>query len=158
MQYELCRHIRTNGLRCKSPALNTANWCFYHDNLHRRHRSFRHTEATRGYLCPGQHIQLDTLEDRESVQVALSVVINALAVGHLDTKRATALLYGLQLASMNAATLHNAPPPSETVRTATETPEGLALAEPALAEPTLYTNKELADEYYDEDEDEEDDD
>ena len=79
MQYELCRHIRTNGLRCKSPALHKSAWCFYHGNLHLRHRAYRHTEATRGYLIPGQHIQLTALEDRESVQVALSVVINALA-------------------------------------------------------------------------------
>ena len=57
MQYELCRHIKTNGLRCQDAAL---------------------TEATRGYLIPGQHIELTALEDHEedheSVQVSLGVV------------------------------------------------------------------------------------
>jgi hypothetical protein len=36
------------------------------------------------------------------VQLALSVVVNALAAGDLDPQRARALLYGLQLASSNA--------------------------------------------------------
>ncbi len=30
MQYPLCRHIRTNGLRCKSPALTEAPYCYFH--------------------------------------------------------------------------------------------------------------------------------
>ena len=73
MQYELCRHIKTNGLRCQDAAL---------------------TEATRGYLIPGQLIELTALEDheedRKSVQVSLSVVINALATEQpLEIKRAT---------------------------------------------------------------------
>ena len=102
MQYLLCRHIKTNGLQCQAPSLSEGQWCYFHSRLHQRHSAFRHTPATRGYLIPGQHIELTTLEDRESVQVALSVVINALATGQLEPRRATALLYGLQLASSNA--------------------------------------------------------
>ena len=112
MQLALCRHIKTNGTRCKAPSLTDGLWCYFHSRLHQRHQTFRHTEATRGYLVPGQHIELSALEDRESVQVALSVVINALATGKLDIKRATALLYGLQLAStMPEASTPNPPPP-----------------------------------------------
>ncbi len=90
MPLPLCRHIKTNGTRCKAPSLTEGHWCYFHHRLHQRHRAFRPTEATRGYLIPGQHIELTALEDRESVQVALSVVINALATGQLDIKRATA--------------------------------------------------------------------
>jgi hypothetical protein len=128
MSYPLCRHIRANGRRCRAAALTTSTWCFFHRSLHQSHRRFHHTEATRPYLIPGQHIELTPLEDRESVQIALSTVINALAVGQLETARATALLYGLQLASMNAARLvplHS----HETVRTAVEDPEGHSVAE-----------------------------
>ncbi len=78
MQYTLCRHIKTNGTRCKAPSLTDGFWCYFHHHLHQRHTTFRHTEATRSYRIPGQHIELTALEDRESVQVALSVVINAL--------------------------------------------------------------------------------
>jgi hypothetical protein len=130
MQYELCRHVKTNGLQCKAAALNGGIWCYFHHRLHQRHSAFRPTEATRGYLVPGQHIELAALEDRESVQLALSVVINALATGQLDIKRATALLYGLQLASNNARGLYTEPSAASTVRTIEPSPEGLDLAEP----------------------------
>jgi hypothetical protein len=130
MQFTLCRHIKTNGTRCKSPSLTDALWCYFHHRLHQRHHAFRSTEATRGYLIPGQHIELTALEDRESVQVSLSVVINALATGQLEIKRATALLYGLQLASHNARGLQTEPYAANTVRAIEPSPEGLDLAEP----------------------------
>jgi hypothetical protein len=130
MQYELCRHVKTNGLQCKAAALAGGIWCYFHHRLHQRHSAFRPTAATRGYLIPGQHIELAALEDRESVQVALSVVINALATGQLDIKRATALLYGLQLASNNARGLYTEPGATNTVRAIEPSPEGLDLAEP----------------------------
>jgi hypothetical protein len=130
MQYERCRHIKTNGLQCKAAALAGGIWCYFHNRLHQRHAAFRPTQATRAYLIPGQHIELTALEDRESVQVALSVVINALATGQLDIKRATALLYGLQLASNNARGLYTEPGATNTVRTIEPSPEGLDLAEP----------------------------
>jgi hypothetical protein len=130
MQYELCRHIKTNGLQCKGAALAGGIWCYFHHRLHQRHSAFRTTQATRGYLIPGQHIELTALEDRESVQVALSVVINALATGQLDIKRATALLYGLQLASNNARGLYTEPCAANTVRAVEPSPDGLDLAQP----------------------------
>jgi hypothetical protein len=162
MTYRLCRHIKTNGLQCHSPALDDGQWCYFHHRLHGRHEKYRPTEDTRGYLIPGQHIELTALEDRESVQVALSVVINALATGQLDIKRATALLYGLQLASNNARGLHFEPGPANTVRTIEPSPEGLDLAEPgAVCEvadtpgtPLLWEGFEDDDNDEDEEEDE----
>jgi len=150
MQYSLCRHIKTNGLQCQSPSLSSSDWCYFHTRLLQRHTSFRHTPATRGYLIPGQHIELTALEDRESVQVALSVVINALATGHLETKRATALLYGLQLASMNTARLQLKPYAPDVVRTLQSTPDGLDLAEPATL--TFLPDEEVDDEENEEEE------
>jgi len=154
MELPLCRHIRTNGLRCKSPALIGAIYCFFHARLHERHSNYRHTAVSRGYLIPGQHIQLTTLEDRESIQVALSVVINALATGNLDSRRATALLYGLQLASSNAVGLDLTPYPTSVVRAAESTPDGLDLAEPgATLDLTLRNDDEDDDEDNEEDDD-----
>jgi hypothetical protein len=130
---QTCRHIKTNGTRCGSPSLTESQWCYFHQRLHQRHASFRHTEATRGYLIPGHHLELTALEDPESVQLALSLVINALATGHLETNRATALLYGLQLASINATRLQLEPYPPSVVRSVTSSPDGLDLAHPATA-------------------------
>jgi hypothetical protein len=132
MQYTLCRHIKANGLQCQSPNLHTEPWCYFHSRLHQRHTPFRYSEAARGYLIPGRDIQLSALEDRESVQVALSVVINALATGQLETSRATALLYGLQLASSNAARLNTKPYPPEVVRSVDSSPDGLDCAQPGI--------------------------
>jgi hypothetical protein len=155
MPYDLCRHIRTNGLRCQSPSLNRTTWCFYHGTLHARHQVFRHTEATRGYLIPGQHIELAALEDRQAIQLALSIVINALATGQLETRRATALLYGLQVASANAAHLDDTS--HQQVQTATQTSEGLDLAQPEQGELPHYNPEDYVDDD-DDDDDEEDDD
>jgi hypothetical protein len=130
MQYELCRHVKTNSLQCKDAALAGGIWCYFHHCLHQRHSAFRPTQATRGYLVPGQHVELSALEDRESVQVAHSVVINALAIGQLDIKRATALLYGLQLASNNARGLSTEPFAANVVRAIELSPDGLDLAQP----------------------------
>ncbi|HEY9138944.1 MAG TPA: hypothetical protein VIM67_11780, partial [Terriglobus sp.] len=56
---------------------------------------------------PNQALDLGPLEDRTSVQMAISTVLNALAAGRLDKSRATALLYGLQLASTNCIRRHS---------------------------------------------------
>jgi hypothetical protein len=154
MQYDLCRHIKTNGTRCKAPSLTGGTWCYFHSRLHQRHNSYRN-DATRSSLFPGHHIELTALEDRESIQVALSVVINALATGNLEPKRASTLLYGLQLASNNARGLHAEPFASEAVRTVEPSPEGLDLAEPGAVAETddLYTFNEDEE---DDDEDEND--
>jgi len=63
-----------------------------------------------------------------------------------DSRRATALLYGLQLANSNAATLNLMPYAPDVVRTAESTPDGLDLAQFAL--------QNQDDEYGDEDDEE----
>ena len=147
MPYLLCRHIHTNGMQCHSPALTGGLHCYFHDRLYQRHSGFRFTPATRGYLLPGRDIQLAPLEDRASIQVALSVVINALATGNLETKRATALLYGLQIASSNSLRLDLSSRDPNRVRTAETTPDGVDLAQPgATYDPPNLTWDEFDDE------------
>ena len=156
MQYPLCRHIKTNGIQCQAPSLTDANHCYFHTRLYQRHNGFRQTQAAPEH--PGQHIHLAPLEDRESVQVALSVVINALATGQLEPKRATALLYGLQLASFNAASLQLRPLPREIVRDVESSPDGLDLAEPGAFAEILDLHDTSADSDDDDDDDDEDED
>ena len=33
----LCRHIKTNGIRCQSAALSGESFCYFHERLHRDH-------------------------------------------------------------------------------------------------------------------------
>ena len=124
MSYNLCRHIKTNGKVCRSPALTDHSFCYFHQKLRRRHRdltapSTRPVEITheivydpRGYPVPQPlptaaitpitaELDLPLLEDRESVQVAISLVVSAIARNRIDPRRAATILYGLQLASNN---------------------------------------------------------
>jgi hypothetical protein len=154
MKLDLCRHIKTNGLRCKSPAVTETVYCYFHTRLHRHHAAFRPQGEAARYVIAGQHVQLLALEDRESVQTALSVVINALALGQLETRRATALLYGLQLAAINAAKLNTQPYAPNIVRSIDSSPEGLDLAEPKTT--IEFLNEQESEEDDDEDEEDED--
>jgi hypothetical protein len=38
METAICRHIKTNGRRCKSPSLGLSAFCYFHSRLHRRHK------------------------------------------------------------------------------------------------------------------------
>lgn len=130
MQYALCRHIKTNGTQCEAPSLSESQWCFFHTRLHQRHNRFRPIPVTTDSILRTQPVHLSALEDRDSVQVALSVVINALASGQMESRQATALLYGLQIASSNLARRSPDPSPAKVVVSAEPTTEGEYLAEP----------------------------
>ena len=130
MQYPLCRHIMTNGTQCEAPALKEEQWCFFHSRLHQRHHRFRPIPTVTDSITRIQPVHLSALEDLESIQVALSVVINALASGQMETRQATGLLYGLQIASTNVVRLSPKPSPPKVVVTAEPTPDGHYLAEP----------------------------
>ncbi len=125
MPYELCRHIKSNGQRCHSPAASGEDWCFFHARLHFRHRAIRSAnpkiEVNKLYLPP--------IEDRESIQVAASLLVAALSTGHLDEKRATAILRALQLASKNLSEFPiTEPRPESIVSSYQPTLDGIELA------------------------------
>jgi hypothetical protein len=149
-----CRHIRTNGRRCCSPALQTSAFCYYHGRSIQRHASISpapdatptiihplNTDAERqrnpiiaeyyaGVPTNPGPLSLDfpALEDRESIQVAISMLLSALGQNRLDSKRAGAMLYGLQVASSNAQKLNNEPGFNKVVRSALVDPTGQELA------------------------------
>ena len=129
MSTKFCRHIRVNGERCASLALTNQVFCYYHVELERRHHRCSRSRETQSAILhpmtlqdgsqrdpifaepsdPPFQLHLPTLEDRHSIQVALSVVITALAEGRIDPRRASMLFYGLQVASSNAHKLNPAP-------------------------------------------------
>lgn len=97
---ELCNHVKANGVCCDSPALKDEPYCFFHKST--RERTKRLRRAARLKLP----LQLPVLEDRETIQLAIGDVLNALLAGHIDHKTAGLLLYGLQTAAGNAKDLH----------------------------------------------------
>jgi hypothetical protein len=89
-----CQHIKVNGTQCGSPALRDSKHCYYHIRYH-----WPELEA-----LPNNNelrISLPTLEDANSIQVALANVMERLVMQEIDHKTAALLLYALQTASMN---------------------------------------------------------
>jgi hypothetical protein len=119
-----CRHLKTNGTQCQSPSMEYSEYCYFHERLHQRHKNYRFSQATEQAVFPAFGVRLHALEDAESIQLAISLVVNALAIGNLETQRATAILYGLQLASSNVRNLAE-PKPHEIVREIATTHDGL---------------------------------
>ncbi|MGH9595857.1 MAG: hypothetical protein ACRD3K_03575 [Edaphobacter sp.] len=148
MQATICRHIKTNGRQCKSPSLGLSAFCYFHSRLHRRHRNL--VENSSPLIETGSNpaasasgaaqtlpdyaaqdaveLDLPPVEDAESIQVALSLLIAALARNRITAKRAAVLLYGLQLASTNARSITIEPSASSIARALTRTKSGLDLA------------------------------
>ncbi len=147
MSYPICRHIRINGDRCGSPALRNQPLCYYHDRAHRHHHDTitakgapTRLEHTNGrflepteieYYAPVEgplKLDLPPLEDLDSIQFALSLLLTAIAQNRIAPSRAGRLIYGLQLASKNARRLLRSPAPIQFVTETTVDELGHQLA------------------------------
>lgn len=138
MQYDLCRHIKSDGLQCRAIALTDAHFCYFHQRLNRGHDLYRSTMVGKKSLMERGHIiALPPLEDRVSIQLALSEVINALACNFIDIPRANALLHGLKLAAYNARGLEIIAQPTAVVHTYSPAPGMLDSVAVDLAPPGL---------------------
>jgi hypothetical protein len=109
MSYPICRHIKTTGLQCQAPALLAHRFCYFHNRQASRHGNYRPNAKLDPFFEPGRHIRLNPIEDRSSLQMALSQTINALATGQIELKHAKAILYGLQLAAQSMRDLEAHP-------------------------------------------------
>jgi hypothetical protein len=89
----LCRHTKTDGHLCQSPALRTSAFCHYHQKLRRT----RPRTLTAGPgLSPNV---LYPLRRAESIHDALSMVFTGLASGKIDPKLGGKMVRALRLAS-----------------------------------------------------------
>jgi len=90
-----CRHTKTNGIRCGSPAVRGQSFCYYHAQMRAHERRRSSAEARE---LP---VQLPPLEDAHSIQLALMEVGHAVITDRISEKKAGLLLYMLQTASIN---------------------------------------------------------
>jgi hypothetical protein len=120
-KYPICRHIKTNGHRCQSPAILSSVFCYYHRYFLRSHEAASAPKApplrpeTVQYLldngqnpaqfAPSPAISYPPLEDAESIQISISLLFAAIAARQIDSAQARNLLYALQLASFNVRAL-----------------------------------------------------
>ncbi|MGA9585464.1 MAG: hypothetical protein WBQ95_09065 [Terracidiphilus sp.] len=86
-----CRHIKPNGIKCKSPALRSTPYCYFHTGLYRS----RNPSSTNDK----EPIILPSLEDCTGVQIALQQVLGALGSSRIDPRCAGLYLRGLQIAA-----------------------------------------------------------
>jgi len=85
--------MKTNGIRCGSPAVHERKYCFFHQ----RQRDLRRIRLQR----PNLPFHLPLLEDANSIQMAIQEVAAAVAHERLDNRRAGILLFAFQTAAMN---------------------------------------------------------
>ena len=88
-----CHQIKQNGIRCGSPAMQGAPFCYFHDRMMNR--------------MPAA--QFPPLEDGNSVQCAIMHVLEGIASGSIAVKEANAMLYALQTAAANLSRVHFEP-------------------------------------------------
>jgi hypothetical protein len=90
--YPLCRHTKTDGRLCHSPALIDSAYCYHHRKLHR----IRRDAISAG---PGLSTRvLHPLRNAHSIQQALAMVVNGLESGQIHPRKAGKMLYALQIA------------------------------------------------------------
>jgi hypothetical protein len=144
---QLCRHIKTNGQRCQSPALRGSAYCYFHSRAH---------TAAKAKSSDLDDIRLPLLEDSASIQVAISQIATAFLSSRLDARHTGLLLYALQIASQNIDHDPSWEDP-EMVHSMTVTDEGDELApEKEICEPgecATCTRRDTCDDYDPEEED-----
>lgn len=110
--YPECRHIHVLGRRCQSPALKGQPYCYFHSRSRVRHntlppeRSILHPlradalgQADPTYDTYAPLLDFPPIEDHESIQLSVSMILNALGRNTLNNKRAATMLYALQVAT-----------------------------------------------------------
>lgn len=96
-----CRHVKTNGTQCGSPALKAGELCYYHE--HNRPQPVElYIDGER--YCDSQ-IVLPVFEDAHSIQTVIRQVVQLMLTRRIERKDAGLLLYALQIASGNLKTM-----------------------------------------------------
>ena len=143
-----CKHIKSSGARCRAVALTGHPFCFWHSRIYRSH-----VEANRWYPnlynpenCAEERQKnpdtdwnfsgvranypdsdaLPPLEDAESIQISISLILRALADSRIQHKQAALMLYALQIAANNVRAVK--PAIEDSVSHIARTQEGFEIA------------------------------
>jgi hypothetical protein len=92
MHVKLCAFTKKDGTPCRAVAITGRSHCIFHQPSRRQQR-IRTTPA----------MHLDSLEDRHSILMAMSGVINAAVSGFVGPKRAATLLERIRHANDSLA-------------------------------------------------------
>ena len=115
MSYPTCSFILTRGTLCESPALKDNDFCYFH---HRDRQRKENLQQARELKCSDQFykypmqqellnpeiiesLDIPSLDDGPSIQVAVTNIVRAVLSGHVSDKRAGLALFGCQIAVTN---------------------------------------------------------
>lgn len=126
MSVPICEHVFTNGKCCELPALRGTSYCYWHHSAARRER-LRETIGGPIDADANTGITVPLLEDGNAIQISIQEVIHALLDRRIDTKRASLILYALQLAHSNSKNVHELFPAIDTC--CTDVPNGEEIPE-----------------------------
>jgi hypothetical protein len=88
----ICTHRFADDHRCGSPALRSEQYCYYHHPNRKPVANPYERRARRGF-------HLVAPDTPQTLQMALSQVVQRLAANQLDVHRAGQIIYTLQLLS-----------------------------------------------------------
>jgi hypothetical protein len=103
-----CQHIKVDGVQCGSPALRGERRCYFHE----RWNSVDTGKGRYHSLADGV---LPTLEDANSIQLALAEVMRLAIMGHVEYRVFSLLLRALRIAAANVKHLSLTPKPTHMV-------------------------------------------
>src|SRR5208283_4349526 len=92
-----CEYAKPNGEFCGSPALRGRDYCYWHLTCVARRLRAEKQEATQD----SAPLVLPPLEDANSIQLAVMMVMDAMLRNRIVPKMSGQLLYALQIASCN---------------------------------------------------------
>ena len=87
--YKTCHHVMPSGLRCQAPAMRGYAFCYHHA---RRVVVRKSAPAAARFEIPARL-------DNQGILRGISQVLGALGRNEIAPRRASALLYGLQMAA-----------------------------------------------------------
>ena len=97
MSLRLCSHIKTNGVKCGSPALRHHTMCYFHYQWQKRDQRRVRLGGPVG-MNKNSGVELPLLDGPEAILVSIMEIQHAIVDQRIPVKTATALLYSLQLA------------------------------------------------------------
>lgn len=97
MPFKYCNHIKENGTYCRAAALRDRDYCYFHLRVRARRLAIAQARSEGNTW----NLQLPPLEDMHAVQSSIMQVMEALAAGVVDQRRARLMLQALQMASTN---------------------------------------------------------
>ncbi|HTW82289.1 MAG TPA: hypothetical protein VME23_22270 [Terracidiphilus sp.] len=87
-----CHYVMPSGLRCQAPAMRGCAFCYHHS---------RSAAPSRKSIPAESRIELPARLDSDGITQTLHQVLNALGSCRISPRRASILLYGLQMALDN---------------------------------------------------------